>query len=300
MSSDLDLWKGLAIAINVVVCFIGILLSRWISQTKLYEISCALVAGVLLATGLVHLLSDSVESLANLTELMNGYPFPYMLCGIMFIILLMIEQSVDVYQVKRKEESPKLFKGDASHTHPHDIESQSSQISTSSQLTSADDDASKDMHHHDVNMSEASAIFIFLALSVHSIFEGLSLGASNNASQIASTLIAIAIHKGLAAYALGASFIEAKVSKWRMVIFSVIFAFMTPAGIAIGWGLEAAESDTEVLSGVCSALAAGTFLYVGALEFVPMSFKPGSSYIIWKFVALLVGYGAMSALAIWT
>ncbi|KAF4716748.1 hypothetical protein FOZ62_002580 [Perkinsus olseni] len=300
MSSDIDLWKGLAIAINVIICFIGIILSRWISRTKMYEISCALVAGVLLATGLVHLLSDSAESLADLTESMNGYPFPYMLCGIMFIVLLIIEQSVDAYQVKRKDQSPKLVKNDTNINSDIEGPSSSQLSSSSSQLTSADDDAKDDMHSHDVNMSEASAIFIFLALSVHSIFEGLSLGASDNASQIASTLIAIAVHKGLAAYALGASFIEAKVSKWRMLIFSVIFAFMTPAGIAIGWGLESAESDTEVLSGVCSALAAGTFLYVGALEFVPMSFKPGSSYIIWKFIAVLVGYGAMSALAIWT
>ncbi|KAF4648055.1 hypothetical protein FOL47_003814, partial [Perkinsus chesapeaki] len=254
---------------------------------------------------------------------MNGYPFAYMLCGIMFIVLLIIEQSVDAHEARHKEESPKLVNDNNTTTNINgdetknggftDVEAQCSRVSTTSQITEdVDEDgdattssksssaSSTGQHSHDVNMSEASAIFIFLALSVHSIFEGLSLGASNNGSQIASTLIAIAVHKGLAAYALGASFVEAKLSKWRMILFSVIFAFMTPVGIAIGWGLDSAEGDTEVLSGICSALAAGTFLYVGALEFIPMAFGRGSSYLIWKFVAVLVGYGAMSALAIWT
>ena len=62
-------------------------------------------------------------------------------------------------------------------------------------------------------LSFATAVLLALALCIHSILEGIALGAQQNMRDTQDIMLAIAAHKGLAAYALGASIVESKVSR---------------------------------------------------------------------------------------
>ena len=67
--------------------------------------------------------------------------------------------------------------------------------------------------HHDVTdggrLPLSSAMVLLLALSFHSFLEGLGMGSAESHDDTLSLLLLIALHKGLAAFALGMSFLGA-------------------------------------------------------------------------------------------
>lgn len=142
------------------------------------------------------------------------------------------------------------------------------------------------------------AIVIFVGLSFHSIMEGLAIGASSK--PVWDILIAIVAHKGLAAFALGQELLHHRVVapvRFRFCI--VLFSLMTPLGIAIGATILDQGKGETLLSGVCSALAAGTFLYVTMMEILPQELQDPVDRNL-KCICFALGYCAFSSLAIWT
>ena len=179
-------------------------------------------------------------------------------------------------------------------------------------------------HHHDDHVTMhlhgslfASAI-LFVALSVHSILAGLSIGFVNNIDSISSTAIAVVAHKGFAGYALGSAMVAANADRHRHVILSGLFAMSTPLGIFIGMLTRDFIGKDSLTTGVIKSLVAGTFLYISIIE-VGMkellicrqdtpaagdSRHKGSGLSEGKIEALklgtlTMGYGLMSLLAIW-
>eukprot|EP00903_Cladosiphon_okamuranus_P018110 g16665.t2 len=107
---------------------------------------------------------------------------------------------------------------------------------------------------------------LLIALSVHSVMEGLGVGAEKRKAY--NLLFAIACHKGLAAYALGASLLQSGVRGKQLTLFVLAFSAMTPIGILIGAIIEE-DGEDDSAGAVCVALAAGTFLYVALMEVLP-------------------------------
>ncbi|CAM9748580.1 unnamed protein product [Ectocarpus sp. 8 AP-2014] len=107
---------------------------------------------------------------------------------------------------------------------------------------------------------------LLLALSVHSVMEGLGVGAKTTKAY--NLLFAIGVHKGLAAYALGASLLQSGVHGKQVTLFVLAFSAMTPLGILLGAIIEK-DGEDDSAGAVCVALAAGTFLYVSLMEVLP-------------------------------
>jgi solute carrier family 39 (zinc transporter), member 1/2/3 len=75
-----------------------------------------------------------------------------------------------------------------------------------------------------------AAMVFLVALSLHSIFEGLGLGAENDAKGVYTTIVAVASHKALEAFALGLAIHRAKFALWKSIILLVMYACATPLG----------------------------------------------------------------------
>ena len=76
---------------------------------------------------------------------------------------------------------------------------------------------------------------LMIALSVHSVFEGLALGMAPTIKDVLNMLIAICVHKGAAASSLGISLVKTFPENFklcRQLIF--IFSLSTPLGVGIG------------------------------------------------------------------
>ncbi|EEY61260.1 Zinc (Zn2)-Iron (Fe2) Permease (ZIP) Family [Phytophthora infestans T30-4] len=140
------------------------------------------------------------------------------------------------------------------------------------------------------------ALVLFIALSFHSVMEGMGMGASTSPAW--DILVAILAHKSLAAFALALEFIHHKVSRKQLLVSVAVFSLMTPTGILFGRLLVDTNHATPA-GGVCAAFAGGTFLFVAIMEIIPQELQD-PRYQIEKCSALLAGYGAMGVLSLWT
>lgn len=134
---------------------------------------------------------------------------------------------------------------------------------------------------------------LMIALSVHSIFEGLALGLSKSESGVTSMVIAICIHKGAASLSLGISLVKTfpdnfNLCRWLLFTFSCA----TPLGVIIGMVVANAG---DIYGVIFSSIAAGSFVYIGCNEVIVEEFSVvGNRW--WKLLAFLCGASIITLL----
>lgn len=110
-----------------------------------------------------------------------------------------------------------------------------------------------------------------IALSVHSVFEGIAVGLQEDPADIWSFFIAIGAHKWAAAMSLGISMSSnVNLTPTTIKILTLIFALSTPVGVVIGM---IAMEASALINIAFSSLAGGTFLYIAASEVVVEEFS---------------------------
>ena len=154
-------------------------------------------------------------------------------------------------------------------------------------------------HHHHSNVQQVQglrSLVLLLALSLHSIFEGLALGLQTSAAQVWSLFAAVTLHKAIMAFTMGLQFAENLPKISRVLIFMIFFSFMAPMGVAIGTivtELAAGEAgSTDVASLVLQGLATGTFIYVTFFEVLPK--EVGQDHNVLKVMAVILGFGIIA------
>ena len=133
---------------------------------------------------------------------------------------------------------------------------------------------------------------LMIALSVHSIFEGIAVGLTKDMKDTITLLIAIGIHKGAASSALGISLVKTfpnDFSLCRWLVFT--FSLATPLGIIIGMAL----GENVIMDIVFNALAGGSFIYIACTEVIVQEFTiPGARG--WKLLAFFIGICLITSL----
>eukprot|EP01114_Cavostelium_apophysatum_P018658 TRINITY_DN582_c0_g1_i1.p1 TRINITY_DN582_c0_g1~~TRINITY_DN582_c0_g1_i1.p1 ORF type:complete len:395 (+),score=103.71 TRINITY_DN582_c0_g1_i1:113-1297(+) len=140
----------------------------------------------------------------------------------------------------------------------------------------------------------------FVALSLHSIFDGLSIGAEAHIDGFYGLLVAVLAHKLLDGFALGVPVFFAKLPL-KQTLFALIFcAAMTPLGIGIGMAaVEATEGKSSLLaSAIVLSMSTGTFLYMSLVEMIPSGLE-SYGWAKTKLFAGLLGFGIMALIALW-
>ncbi|TMW57356.1 hypothetical protein Poli38472_003281 [Pythium oligandrum] len=150
--------------------------------------------------------------------------------------------------------------------------------------------------HGIMDVNPAMAFIVFVALSFHSVMEGMGIGASSGAAW--DIFVAILAHKSLAAFALALELLHHQVPRERFFATIGIFSLMSPLGIFLG-SLMADTNKETIASGICSAMAGGTFLFVAVMETIPQELQ-NQKCLLGKCAALLAGFSAMGVLSIWT
>jgi zinc transporter 1/2/3 len=139
---------------------------------------------------------------------------------------------------------------------------------------------------------------ILTALSIHSLLEGLALGAQRELRSALVIFAAILVHKSMEGFALGVSLARSAAAP-RPAALLALFAVATPVGIVAGAMVGALEGRVSL---ACEAtflsLAAGTFAYVATLDILREEFhEPGGRLAKWLWV--VAGAGVMALLARW-
>lgn len=228
----------------------------------LISLGNSLAAGVLLGAGLIHMMGDAASDFSETWPGMD-YPMAFLIAGCGFLFILFIER------VAVKQHS--FTEVELSASEPH------------------------------TPAPRIYAAILLMALSVHSIFAGLALGLQGAGGSSLAIILAILAHKTVAAFALSVSFRrEGRTGKQALKPL-VIFCTMTPAGIVAGMVLHATATQLadQQIEAIFNALAAGTFLYIAALDIMAEEFlRPAHKWR--KFAWCLAGFGVMAVVAIWT
>jgi len=156
-------------------------------------------------------------------------------------------------------------------------------------------------YHMDSVSSQSTAFeaYVFvIALSMHSLFEGLGLGAESEGG-LTSIILAVVSHKSLEAFALGLSIFNAKFSRKRTCAIILGYSCATPIGIAIGMSVPSESNIANLITGILTAVAAGSFMYISLVEILPIEFHKQKSRkrISWCLGCTCIGLAFMAFIA---
>lgn len=144
----------------------------------------------------------------------------------------------------------------------------------------------------------------------HSVIIGMGVGVITNDRQLVITLmVALAIHQGLEALALGSVLAITNFSQIKRVAMLFLYTITTPIGIAIGIciasGYDPSSTTSKAVQGVFNGVSGGMLIYIGMYQLIAEEFsrddllvKPRLRYGM--YAALLLGSACMCILGIWS
>lgn len=156
------------------------------------------------------------------------------------------------------------------------------------------DEEEKDAHNH----SNMRSLILIMALALHHIFEGMSLGLQQTSQKVFTLLIALMCHEVIISFSLGLQFVKCRYSLKRMIITCFCCCIVSPIGVAIGMIMSevgAESNELEIANGVFQAFAAGTFIYVTFFEILQEEIDPHDTSI-GKVTAVFIGFMSMALL----
>lgn len=289
---------------------------RW--STIISFCSC-FSGGVFIAACLLDLLPDVEEKIEQvLKEIQDDYKvdidYPMaqfiMCCG--FFIILTIEQTVLHLQetwITAQEESEPLLSGGAGqgyqsthhhHHHGHHHHDHSAIIGVSSEVHHHNDGHGHHHSHSSHSMFQHStlrSIMLLVALSFHSVFEGIAIGLQESSADLISIFIAVIVHKAVMAFSLGLNIARSDMSRKNFILSNVFFSLSSPIGVAIGIGMSDLPSSlaTDVCNGILQGIAGGTFLYITFFEVLPHELNVPNNRL-WKVAFVILGYACICGL----
>ncbi|MEK6835415.1 MAG: ZIP family metal transporter [Nanoarchaeota archaeon] len=125
--------------------------------------------------------------------------------------------------------------------------------------------------HEPYEREHAAGKMAVLGLGVHSLIDGIVIGAGFEISQqigIVATLAVISheLPEGITAMSV---LLHSKVKRSLALFYSILVAIATPIGAILTYAFV--RNINEGILGILIALAAGSFIYVGASDLVPES-----------------------------
>lgn len=145
--------------------------------------------------------------------------------------------------------------------------------------------------------STLRSLLLVLALSLHSVFEGLAIGLQTTAQSEIRILLAVLIHKCIIAFSLGLNLSSSQLRNDSVVRSNLTFSLTSPIGILIGLVVVDFVHGVAmtITSGILQGLAAGTFLYITLFEVLPKELAGGKDRMV-KMACVVLGYSVVSLL----
>ncbi|KAI3764741.1 hypothetical protein L2E82_14754 [Cichorium intybus] len=263
----------------------------------------AFAAGVILATGFIHILPHAFESLTSpcLKEHpWADFPFTGFVAMVATIATLLFETSSAAYQVRAQTAAAAKVAGDVKDEEMNGEHSSHGHVHRSILPIAVDDS--------EINRYRIVSQVLELGIIVHSIIIGLSLGASKNPKTIKPLLAALTFHQFFEGLGLGGCIFQAKIKSLSITLMVAFFALTTPSAIVIGILVSNTYQENSttalIVEGVLDAAAAGILIYMALVDLLSPDFKNhkmqnNKVLLFGSYVSLLLGAGLMSLLAKW-
>ncbi|PWA35520.1 iron-regulated transporter [Artemisia annua] len=165
-----------------------------------------------------------------------------------------------------------------------------------------------DDHASQLRRYRVVAQVLELGIVVHSVVIGLSMGASDNMCTIRPLVAALCFHQFFEGMGLGGCILQADYEMKMKGILVFFFSVTTPLGIALGILLSNGYQENSpaalVVVGVLNAVSAGLLNYMAlvdllAADFLGKRLQDDMKLQAIAYLAVLLGAGGMSVMAIW-
>jgi zinc transporter 1/2/3 len=153
---------------------------------------------------------------------------------------------------------------------------------------------------HAVRGGASLAALATLMLSIHSFLAGAALGTSTNAAVATVVFFAIVAHKWAASFALSLKLNQTSLPLATRLGAFAVFVALFPLGAACGIIATSVEHGNPLLTPTFSALAAGTFIYLGTLHGLQNGTLVARCCAFRSLFLVVLGYAVMAVVAIWT
>ena len=162
----------------------------------------------------------------------------------------------------------------------------------------------EDLLHNQNRVLILRNLILILSLIIHSLFEGLALGASEKHQTALELFFAIIIHKSIIAFSVGLKLM--KLTNKRFVyIASFCLAIATPIGIFLVISMQEfipKNQVSQMIHDIVRALACGTFFYITFLDVLPheldLSIQSRSKSIrLIKVISIVLGFSFIALMS---
>uniref|UniRef100_A0A1I7V9A6 Zinc transporter ZIP3 n=1 Tax=Loa loa TaxID=7209 RepID=A0A1I7V9A6_LOALO len=210
--------------VTLLACSFAFLLQRVANRTTGFGLVLSLISvfggGVFLATCLLDLLPDAKESLRRIEKMQHiSYTYPVMeiFVAVGFLLVLSTEQVIVFIREKQCNGSADL---DNLITGHQDHNEQNPELADS-----------YPEYENEVNQSSLTQsqsilriVLLVMVLSLHAVFEGLSLGLVSGMSEIMQVFFALLLHKTVIGFSLGIRLVQSALSLTTALLCSTVFA----------------------------------------------------------------------------
>nr|XP_023880909.1 zinc transporter 1-like [Quercus suber] len=279
-------------------------------ENNIFFMIKAFAAGVILATGFIHILPDAFESLTSPClgqKPWGNFPFTGFVAMLSAIGTLMIDTFATGYYKRSHFVKARPLSGDEEQQGEHEghvhVHTHKTHGHAHGSAFVADDSGSEDLLRHRV-ISQV----LELGIVVHSIIIGISLGASESPKTIKPLVAALTFHQFFEGLGLGGCISQAKFKSRAIAIMILFFSLTTPFGIAIGMGISNIYQENSptalIVEGLFNSASAGILIYMALVDLLAADFmnprmQSNLRLQLGAHLSLLLGSGCMSLLAKW-
>jgi zinc transporter 1/2/3 len=137
-------------------------------------------------------------------------------------------------------------------------------------------------------------LILLIAVSIHSLFEGITLGLQTDKVKILHLFLAVLIHETLVAFALGVNIAKLNAGFLKSFKYVLTVTISIPVGILLGLLIGAAPGIFgDIISGLFQGIAAGIFIHVTFMELLPDEFLANGNKLL-KVLFFFIGFLIMA------
>ncbi|XP_062230984.1 zinc transporter 7-like [Phragmites australis] len=303
------------------------------TDSTAFQAAKAFAAGVILATGFVHMLHDAERALSNPclpAAPWRRFPFPGFVAMAAALSTLVLDfLATRFYESKHRDEAARAKAAAAAA-----LAASSASDEDITVVTVTEDEHKAPLlqthcHGHGQNHNHAPELvqvegseaelsehvrsvvvsqILEMGIVSHSVIIGLSLGVSRSPCTIRPLVAALAFHQFFEGFALGGCIAQAQLKTLSAALMASFFAITTPAGIAAGAAVASFYNPNSpralVVEGILDSVSAGILIYMSLVDLIATDFLGGKMtgsllQQAMAYIALFLGALSMSSLAIW-
>ncbi|KAF4376080.1 hypothetical protein CsatB_001291 [Cannabis sativa] len=301
----------IASALGVCIPILGKKIPTLRPENDIFFMIKAFAAGVILATGFIHILPDAFDSLTSPCLEKNpwgNFPFAGFVAMVSAMGTMMVDTFATNYYERAHFNKALPVKEDA---HVHEVAHEGHvHVHTHATHGHAHGSAfvSDDLSTADLVRHRVISQVLELGIVVHSIIIGISLGASYSPNTIKPLVAALTFHQFFEGMGLGGCISQAKFKSKAIATMVLFFSLTTPTGIGIGMGISSVYNENGptalMVEGIFNSASAGILIYMALVDLLAADFtsprmKCNIRLQLGAHLSLLLGSGCMSLLAKW-